>query len=76
MCDEIDLTDSDIEQAGIYADSVFDSVVEDCEELELDLGTVMFNLFLTSIHVLTSIGWTNSELKNEVESHSECGLTQ
>jgi len=66
-----EVTDEMIQRGAEIAEEIFDDVFER-EEDNYEPGTVIFSLFVNSIHVLHAMGWTTQELVNEVFNHADC----
>jgi uncharacterized protein YozE (UPF0346 family) len=62
-------SDAAIQRGIEVAEEIFDDVFEK-EEPNYDPLSVVFSLFVNSIHVLHDCGWTTQELVNEIFNHT------
>ena len=62
------ITDEEIALANELSNDIVEAIFEN---EGVDGVVVMFNLFIDAIHILTSCGWTNEDLIEEVVRHSE-----
>lgn len=61
----------DIDKCIDEADKVLEILHNREGELDFDYTVTVFSLFIQSIHILTSSGWSTNDLISEVLMHSE-----
>lgn len=59
-----------IEIADEMFDNIFEKETESTPEDNYDAVSVIFSLFVNSIHVLHEVGWTTQDLVNEIFNHT------
>ena len=69
-----EMEDVDFELCDSFASDAIDELMEHQGEVEgYDFVAAMFSMFMYSIHILNSHGWTAEELTKEIDDHIGAG---